>query len=128
MHTSQFLARLIGPVMIAVGFGVVVNRAAFQKLAGEFLDSPAVLFLSGLMLMPAGLAIVLAHNVWTADWRILITLLGWLSLISGTVRVLAPLQAGRFGKRAHAVGDYATVAAAIWAALGLTLSHFGYSA
>jgi hypothetical protein len=128
MSTSQFLARLIGPVMIAVGVGVVTNRAAFHKLAGEFLDQPALLFLSGLMLMPAGLAIVLTHNVWAADWRVLVTLLGGAALISGAIRLAAPIRAAGFARRAHAIGNYASVAGAVWAVLGVALSYFGYSA
>jgi uncharacterized protein YjeT (DUF2065 family) len=34
------------------------------------------------------------HNIWIADWRILITLIGWLSVIKGVVRLLFP-QAGK---------------------------------
>ena len=48
--------------------------------------------------MPAGLAIVLTHNVWVADWRVLITILGWLAAIGGAVRILAPQRTGRVGR------------------------------
>ena len=90
MQTSVFLARLIGPVMLVVGIAVFANQRAFRDMAEEFLASPALLFLSGLLIMPMGLAIVLAHNVWTADWRVLITLFGWLNAIGGAVRLAAP--------------------------------------
>ena len=33
---------------------------------------------------------VLVHNVWVADWRIVITLLAWLTLIKGIVRLNLP--------------------------------------
>ena len=75
MATSIFLARLIGPVMALVGVSVLANEAAFRKLAQEFLRSPALIFLSGMTLMPAGLAVVLSHNVWVADWPVIVTLL-----------------------------------------------------
>ena len=93
MATSIFLARLIGPVMALVGVSVLANEAAFRKLAQEFLRSPALIFLSGMILMPAGLAVVLSHNVWVADWPVIITLLGWIAVISGAVRIFAPDRA-----------------------------------
>ena len=43
---------------------------------------------SGIITMPAGLAIVLVHNRWSADWQVLITILGWLALISGVIRMI----------------------------------------
>ena len=47
-------------------------------MADEFLRSRALIYLSGVLIHDGGLAIVLTHNVWVADWRVLITLLGWL--------------------------------------------------
>ena len=66
MQTSLFLARLIGPVMLAIGLAVFANQRGFRDMAEEFIASRALIFLSGFLLMPAGLAIVLTHNVWTA--------------------------------------------------------------
>ena len=62
---------------------LLVNGAASARWPSEFLASPALIFLSGVITLPAGLAIVLTHNVWVADWRVLITLLGWLAIIGG---------------------------------------------
>ena len=65
--------------MLAVGIGIFVNGAIYRLLADEFLRSRALIYLSGLLLMTAGLAIVLTHNVWRADWPVIITILGWLA-------------------------------------------------
>src|ERR1700739_5103299 len=90
MSTSVFLARLIGPVLLVIGLAVFANQRAFRELAEEFLASKALLFLSGLLIMPAGLAIVLTHNIWAADCRVMITLFGWLNAIGGAVRLGGP--------------------------------------
>jgi hypothetical protein len=102
MQTSIFLAKLIGPFALALGAALLVNGAAFRTLANEFLTAPALIFLSGIITLPAGLAIVLTHNVWTPDWRALVTLVGWLALITGAVRMIAPQRVSTFGKRALA--------------------------
>ena len=59
MQTSIFLARLIGPFAFLIGIALLIHRAQFRTLAGEILASPALLFLTGLITFPAGLAIVL---------------------------------------------------------------------
>jgi hypothetical protein len=126
MQTSIFLAKLIGPVMALVGVSLIVNEAAFRKMALEFLRSPALIFLSGMMLMPAGLAVVLAHNVWVWDWPVIITVLGWAAVISGAVRLFAPDRMLKFGKKALAHKEYTTGAAAIWVVVGAVLCYFGF--
>src|SRR3954447_11419040 len=126
MTTSVFLARLIGPVMLVIGVAVLVNQHEFRDMAEEFLASRALLFLSGLLIMPAGLAIVLTHNVWTADWRVLITIFGWLGAIGGALRLFGPLFVVKAGHAMLAQPHFTTIAAAIWLALGLLFCFFGY--
>jgi hypothetical protein len=125
MSTSVFIARLIGPVMLVIGLAVLTNQRAFREMAEEFLASRALLFLSGLIIMPIGLAIVLVHNIWAADGRVMITLFGWLNLIGGAVRLCAPeyvMQTGRaMLKRPH----FITIAAAFWIVAGLLFCLFG---
>ena len=73
MQKSIYLARLMGPVMLAMGIGVLLNAPVFLILVGQFLHSYALIFVAGLLSLTAGLAIVLSHNVWVGDWRVLIT-------------------------------------------------------
>jgi hypothetical protein len=126
MQTSVFLARLIGPVMLVVGLAVFAKQRAFRDMAEEFLASRALLFLSGLLIMPMGLAIVLTHNVWTADWRVLITLFGWLNAIGGAVRLLAPNTVMQTGRAMLRRPYFVPLAAAIWVVLGLLFCLFGF--
>jgi hypothetical protein len=126
MQTSIFLAKLIGPFALVLGVALLVNGAAFRTLANDFLTAPALIFLSGIITLPAGLAIVLTHNVWTPDWRALITLVGWLALITGAVRMIVPQRVSTFGKRALANPMTPKIGATIWLVIGALLCYFGY--
>jgi len=126
MSTSLFLARLIGPVMLMVGLAVFANPRGFREIAEEFLASRALMFLAGLIMMPAGLAIVLTHNVWTADWRVVITVFGWLIAIGGAIRLFEPSFLLKTGRAVLKQPNFTPVAAAIWVVLGLLLCFFGY--
>ena len=59
MDTSIFLARLLGPSMLVIGLGLLLNRATYRDLSLEVLDNPALIYLAGLIALVAGLAIVL---------------------------------------------------------------------
>jgi hypothetical protein len=124
--TSIFLAKLIGPFFLVVGLSLLVNQAQFRLMVDEFMRSPALVFLTGLMILPVGLAIVLSHNVWVGDWRVLITILGWLSIVSGALRLLAPKRALDLGRRLYAKPNVLIVSAAIWLIIGAILCFYGY--
>jgi hypothetical protein len=126
MSTSLFLARLIGPVMLVVGLAVFANPRGFRDMSEEFLASRPLMFLSGLLIMPAGLAIVLTHNVWTADWRVVITIFGWLCTIGGALRLFAPAYLLRTARALLQRPLFTPIAAAIWVVLGLLFCFFGY--
>ncbi len=126
MPTSVFLAKLVGPIFLAIGVGVLVNAAVYRKLAGEFLASHALIYLSGLLTMTAGMAVVLNHNVWTADWRVVITILGWLAAVGGAARIIAPQGTQKIGRWFTARPTAMTVAGVIWLAIGALLCFYGY--
>ena len=126
MAQSIFLAKLIGPFFAIVGLSVLVNASAFRGIAKEFLSSPALIFLSGILTLPVGLAIVLAHNVWVANWPVLITIAGWLGVITGVVRTMAPQRVAAKGKTVVAVHNFPYIAGGIWFAIGALLCFFGY--
>ena len=126
MSTSIFLARLIGPVMALVGVSLIVNGTTFRKMAEEALRSPALIFFSGMILLPAGLAVVLSHNRWVMDWPVIITLLGWVAVISGALRVFAPDRAASIGENFLTRKEVIVVAASFWLVVGAVLSYFGF--
>jgi hypothetical protein len=126
MTTSIFLARLIGPFAFALGLALAVHGAGFRVLANEFLASPALVFLSGIVTLPAGLAIVLTHNVWTPDWRAIITIVGWLAVVTGAIRMIFPQQAAAKGRAVIANPMVPKIGAAFWLAIGALLTFYGY--
>ena len=89
MDTSLFLARLIGPMLLVVGLGVLINRENFRAMAKELIASREQMFIIGLLTLLGGLAIVNTHNVWNG-WPTIITVFGWIFVIGGAMRVLFP--------------------------------------
>ena len=126
MATSIFLARLIGPVCLVIGVALLVNGEGFRAMLFEFIDSPALIFLSGILTMVAGLAIVVTHNLWVPDWRVLITVIGWLGTIGGAIRIVVPQQTIELGRTMLTNIYTLPIVMGFYFVIGALLTYFGY--
>jgi hypothetical protein len=94
----------------------------------ELVGSLTLIYLFGLIDLASGLAIVLTHNVWMANWRVIITLIGWLMLIRGAVRILFADRIMPYAKKLLGNKRLLPVSGGIMVLLGLVLCYFGYVA
>lgn len=128
MQVSVFLARLLGPLLLLPGVGLLVNPREFRTMASEVVGSVTLVYLFGLIDFAAGIAIVLVHNVWTVKRRVLITLIGWLLLIRGAARVLITDTLMGYAKTVIRTKQLYPVSGGVLVILGLVLCYFGYVA
>ena len=126
MEHSIFLAKVMGLYLLIVPAAALLKRKQFAELAKEFVTSLAVVFLSGLVSLVLGLLIVVSHNVWTADWRAIITTIGWLALVKGVVRILFPEKLATFVIDPSSTRW--TLALIVLLGLGIYLTYIGFSA
>jgi hypothetical protein len=126
MDRSIFLARLLGPTFAAIALGILINLGMYESMIAEALHPGILFYLSGLLSLLAGLAIVNLHNTWCADWRVIITVLGWLMTIGGIIRIVVPQVAIAIGSTIYSGRGPTIVVALIVGALGAFLSFKGY--
>jgi hypothetical protein len=92
MSTSKTIAALLGPTLIATAAMVLVNLDAMPTLIEGMAQSPMLVVLAGYAAFVPGLAVVYFHNHWTGGWPVVVTVMGWLSLIIGLIRMIFPMQ------------------------------------
>jgi cytochrome bd-type quinol oxidase subunit 2 len=92
MPSSKTIAGFIGPTLIAIAVALLLNLESFPALAESVSRDPLLIFVSGVLMFIAGLAIVRVHNRWEADWTVLVTVLGWIALIGGLARMMFPIE------------------------------------
>lgn len=126
MSTSIFLARLIGPAMLLAGLAMLINQKYYRAMAAQAVKSTPVVYIVSVMGVVAGTAILLFHNLWVADWRVLITLLAWLNLLRGAFTLIAPEAAMNFAARTTRNKNMALYSGLFACAIGATLIYFGY--
>lgn len=126
MQTSIFIAKLLGPVLVIATLGMLFNAKLIRGIAREVVGSLALLYVFGFIDLIGGIAVVLVHNRWVWDWPVIITILGWIAIVRGAVRMLWPDQVKKFATKALRNENVLMVAGIVMLILGAVLCYFGY--
>ncbi len=86
---SNYLAQLWGITIVAVSLAILAKPKLLEGLFTEA-ENKVTMFFWGVVTVAVGTAMVFTHNVWTPDWRVVITILGWLTLVKGLDILLLP--------------------------------------
>ena len=129
LHTL-FLSRLIGLYCLLVGLSMVSHKQQTLEAIAALLQNPSLTLLLGLVTLGASLAIILAHNLWwSGPLALIITLIGWLSLIKSLLLLfLSPAMESRFVLGQLHYQRFFYDYAAVSIALGIFLTYVGFTA
>lgn len=90
MNPTSLLAQLWAPTLLAVALGIFVSRKYYLKTYRDLQKETLAVLLFGMVTIPAGIAHIHYHNVWTTFPEGVISLLGWGLLVKGLVFAIAP--------------------------------------
>lgn len=125
MVTSKNIAAIIGPVFLALGLSMLVNPQLGPEIVGQMRGNILTLLVAGILTLVAGLAIVRFHRE-TSGWPLLVTMLGWLLVAAGIVRIVFPHAAIDIGESMAATPSLITSAAVLVLTLGGYLTWKAY--
>jgi len=128
MDTSLLIAKFIGPLILVSGFAMLVNKQNMRAVFEDFLASPALIFVAGFLALLMGLALVIFHNRWAADWTVIITVYGWLALAAGIVRMSFPQVVKKMGAFFFEREGFLTFAGIANVLLGAFFTYKGFLA
>lgn len=90
MELSIFLAKVIGWYFVITSVFTLTRQDAMKSLIGDIIAERALMFFIAVVTLILGLLLVLSHNVWLMGWPVMITIVAWLVLIAGLIRLFAP--------------------------------------
>lgn len=82
MEISLFLAKFWGWYLLIFFFVLSFNPIRIRQIFEDLKDHKFLIVAASILII-IGLVSVLLHNIWKADWRFIITALGWLFLFIG---------------------------------------------
>ncbi|MDH5596637.1 MAG: hypothetical protein OEY44_00915 [Candidatus Peregrinibacteria bacterium] len=125
MDLSVFTAQVLAAVYLAIGLGMLLDKAHYKKLFDAALKDTGVMYLGGVMALVTGLALVNFHNEWVKSWEVLVTIMGWLALIKGVLLLALPgkfLGMTKSWVNSKNLGTYSVIVIA----LGLVFGYYGF--
>ena len=88
METSIFLAKVIGLFGAISTMAIIICYKSHIAMEENASKNPTTIYLSGFLFLMLGVLLIVSHQIWTCDWRVIITILGWLVLAKGIMRIL----------------------------------------
>jgi hypothetical protein len=125
-----YLSKLFGLYFILVSLPMVFQKQAVVDMVTKLLHDPSLIFVLGLLTLVAGLAMVLAHNIWCGGvLPVVLTIVGWLALIKGfTFLLLFSADAAGFYMGTLHYSQLFYLYMAICLVLGAYLTYAGFAA
>jgi hypothetical protein len=126
MDISKFLSKVIGLYLIIVCSAMLINMNLFIDNVNGLMNNPPLLFISGLFTLLLGLFLVVCHNIWQWNWRVIITIFAWIALLKGISLVMYPQFMDALTLLFVKNTTVAYIAAGVDLALGVLLCYFGF--
>jgi uncharacterized membrane protein HdeD (DUF308 family) len=119
MTNTKQLAGLVGPMLVAL----TLSENEFVQPHLYDAQIPPVVYLSGSLILLAGLSIVRVHNRWVASWPVLVTIIGWFAILGGLGRMFTARQYQHVAQQTTAL----FVLEIVLLAVGVFLTYKAYS-
>ena len=90
MDISIVLAQILGLCFAILGLSMLFNKKWTALAIEEIIKNQGLTWLAGFITLVIGAVLVVLNNVWTSGLPLFITILGWLTLIKGTIVLVFP--------------------------------------
>ena len=85
-----YIAQIFGPILILTGIYAIFLRHECEKTCDDFHESVALMWMESFVSFVIGLGVVNIYSDWSANWKIFVTLFGWLCIIRGFLCLFFP--------------------------------------
>jgi len=126
-QSTLILARIIGPLLLAMGLAVVIRPSTFVGVVDAFAADAVTPLTWGFLALLLGLVVLAFHRLWNTWSDIAITVIGVISVVRGLILIFIPTQAIAVAR--DLLGTAPTVVmlgGLVTALLGAWLAYTGY--
>jgi uncharacterized membrane protein len=124
---TTFLSKLFGWYCVLLALDMFLNKQPMVAAVSALLQEPQTVLVLGVVVLAAGLAVVISHNVWSGGAQaVIVTLLGWATFIKGLILVFLTPNALQAYFAALHYPDWFYIYAAVTLIVGIFLVVSGY--
>jgi len=125
MDVSVAITQVLGIILAVMGLSVAIDRKIVSAALEKVSQDRGFLWLWAFLILTMGALMVVLNNIWTSGLPLLVTILGWLTLIKGAFLLLLPGPAVSLYRKCNknSVLVFGGIAAFI---LGVVLLYLGF--
>jgi hypothetical protein len=90
MDTTILVAKVIGIYLVLSGLLLITKKKTFSLILQDYFGHPAIMYLTGVILVFLSASYLLQYNIWDGTMRTLVTFVMWLLLIKGVLIIFVP--------------------------------------
>ena len=126
MDLSRFLAKCFGIYFLILTLAMFTNMPQFMQRIDSLIHDSNAMFVTGFFTLILGVMLVVGHNIWEKNWRVIITIIAWLTLLKGVLILYYPSGLSEFSMSIMGSATAAYCSAAFDFALGCILVYCGF--
>ena len=92
-----YLARFWGSLFMILGLSSIL--AGLLRRIIKYTEDKTITISTGYITFLLGLFTVVFHQLWVFDWRVSITVLGWITLFKGIEKIAFPERVNKIAKK-----------------------------
>lgn len=123
---SNYLAEIFGISIVVISLALLLRDRYIKRIFSSVENEECMLF-CGFVSFVIGIAIILAHNVWVKNWQVIVTILGWMSLLKGLAMLFMPELVKSYVKKVENK-NWLPIALVVMVFVGLVITYFGFTA
>lgn len=89
-QSTLIAARILGPLLLAAGIAFIAQNGRMMRVVNAFIEEDALAVVAAFIALIFGLVIITLHDHWRGFTQIVISVVGWLSLLRGALLLFAP--------------------------------------
>ena len=125
--TTIILAKIFGLYFIALGLAFILNPDHFKGMYQQVRKDENFLLIGGVFALLIGIVIISIHNIWIFNWSVILTILGWWSLIKGFALLAYPGTIKYFSFIDNRSRVFYRLTGLVYTVFGLFLSYKGWT-
>ncbi|HSW86083.1 MAG TPA: hypothetical protein VLG49_01130 [Rhabdochlamydiaceae bacterium] len=90
MENAMWLSSIFGPFLAITGLWMLLYNENFMKVLNSIRNNPGSLYITSVINLLIGLAILSWYNDWSWEPSLLVTLLGWAMIVRSVLLLFIP--------------------------------------
>ena len=90
MDITILVTKILGVYLVVSGLFLIVKGNTIPHLLKDFFNHPAIVYLTGIILIFLSSMYLIQYNIWDGSWKVIATIFAWIVMLKGLAYIFVP--------------------------------------